>query len=61
MARDTLSEAKDRGNLATVFFIAGGVLAAGGITIFVLAPQRQVRAEGRFGNGAAALTLKTTW
>ncbi len=35
----TLRDARSSGNLSTVFFVAGGLLAAGGITLYLLAPD----------------------
>ncbi len=34
-----LRDAQSAGNLSTVFFVAGGVLAAGGVTLFLLSPS----------------------
>lgn len=35
----TLQDARSSGNLSTVFFVAGGLLAAGGVTLYLLAPD----------------------
>jgi hypothetical protein len=52
---------KDAGNAATmstVFFIAGGVLAAGGITLFAVAPSSSVQVAPTVGIGSAGLTVQ---
>ncbi len=38
------NDARSAGTLATVFVVAGGVLAAGGITMFLVAPSRERKA-----------------
>jgi hypothetical protein len=39
-AANKLRDAKSAGNLSTAFFIAGGVVAAAGFTIWAVAPRR---------------------
>jgi hypothetical protein len=60
-AVNTLSSAKSDGNLATVFFVAGAVLAAGGITMWALAPSSSVQVAPSFGTNTAGMVLRGTW
>jgi hypothetical protein len=58
-----LRDAQSAGNLSTVFFIGGGVLAAGGLTLYLLAPKsssKDVSARLRpvVGPNAAAVVLE---
>jgi hypothetical protein len=55
-----LKDAQTDGNLSTAFFIAGGVLAAAGLTIFALAPGA-VQAAPTAGNGAAGVVVRGAW
>jgi hypothetical protein len=54
---DRSSAVRD-GNISTIAFIAGGVLAAGGITLFFLAPKSSVEAAPAVGMGTAGVTLR---
>jgi hypothetical protein len=61
---DSFQAMKDAGSaasLSTVFFVAGGVLAAGGIAIWALAPSRYVQASATVGMGSAGIELKGAW
>jgi hypothetical protein len=60
-AANTWRSAKDAGNLSTIFFVAGGALAAGGLTLFALAPRARVDVAPSVGSGTAAMVLKGTW
>jgi hypothetical protein len=54
---DRSSAVRD-GDISTIAFIAGGVLAAGGVTLFFLAPKSSVEAAPAVGMGSAGLTLR---
>jgi hypothetical protein len=58
-------DAQTQATLSTVFFIAGGVLAAGGLTLVLLAPsgpaQPEVSLTTTFGPEQAGLTIGGTW
>jgi hypothetical protein len=59
---NALSSAKSTGNLSTVFFVAGGVLAAAGITMWLVAPSAShVQAGVTAANGGAGAVLRATW
>jgi hypothetical protein len=57
----TLQSAQSAGNLSTVFFIAGGVLAAGGIMTWALAPSGSVRVAPSVGAGGGGVTMRGMW
>jgi hypothetical protein len=56
-----LRSAQSDGNLATVFFVAGAVLAAGGITMWALAPGSSVQVAPSIGTNTAGMVLRGTW
>lgn len=59
--REALVDAKDAGNLSTAFFIAGGVLTAGGLAIFFLSPRagsKSARLRPSFGSNGASVVLE---
>jgi hypothetical protein len=60
-ALNTLSSAESDGNVATGFFIAGGVLTAGGIMIWALAPSGPVQVAPSVGVNTAGLLLRGVW
>jgi hypothetical protein len=61
-AADTLRSAKNAADLATVGFIAGGLLAAGGITLWVVGGRSgAVQATPSVGDRSAAVTVRGTW
>jgi hypothetical protein len=60
-AVNTLSSARSDGNLATVFFVAGAVLAAGGIMTWALAPNSSVQVAPSLGTNMAGATLRGAW
>jgi hypothetical protein len=43
----TLQDARSAGNVSTAFFVAGGLLAAGGVTLYLLAPGASSSTSGR--------------
>jgi hypothetical protein len=55
----TLHDAKSAGNLSTAFFVTGGVLLAGGVTLWALAPRTQV--TGQVTGESAGLGLEGVW
>jgi hypothetical protein len=55
------SDAVKFGNVSTVSFIAGGVLAAGGACLWIFAPSTSVQAGPTVGNGGAGLTVRGTF
>jgi hypothetical protein len=57
-AENTLSTAQSDGNLSTVFFIAGAVLAAGGIMTWALAPSGAVQVAPSAGTNTAGMLVK---
>lgn len=64
---DTRNQARTAGNLSTAFFVAGGVLVAGGVTMWLLAPRGDatpsvmLRATPAVGPGFAGVGLQGTW
>jgi serine/threonine-protein kinase len=61
-AADMLRSAKSAADLATVSFIAGGLLAAGGITLWAVGGSRgAVQATPSVGDRSAAVTLRGAW
>jgi hypothetical protein len=61
-AADTLRSAKNAADLATVGFIAGGLLAAGGITLWAVGGRSgAVQATPSVGDRSAAVTVRGTW
>jgi hypothetical protein len=61
MALDTLHDAHSAGDLSTLFFVVGGLLAAGGVTMWVLAPSGSVQAAPSVGQNMVGMMLKGTW
>jgi len=57
----TLTDAKNAGNLSTLFFIGGGVLAAGGIAMYALAPSGTVKVSPSVGSHSVTLVAQGTW
>jgi hypothetical protein len=55
-----LQSAQSDGQLSTAFFIAGGVLAAAGLTIWALAPG-SVQAAPSVGSNSAGLVVRGAW
>jgi hypothetical protein len=53
-----LRSAGSAGNLSTIFFVAGGVLAAGGIATWALAPAAGLRAVPSVGRNAAGVVVE---
>jgi hypothetical protein len=51
------SDAVTFGNISTIGLIAGGVLAAGGATMWILAPSARVQVTPSVGAGGAQLSL----
>jgi len=60
-AATTLEDAQKAGNLATIFLVSGGVLTAGGITLFLLSPARAIRAVPTVGKDAWTMTIEGNW
>jgi hypothetical protein len=63
----TRNDARSAGNLSTAFFVVGGVLAAGGVTLWLVAPRRdaprsaRIHAAPSLGPGFAGVGLHGTW
>ena len=57
----TLSDAQGDGNVSTAFFIAGSLLAAGGVMIFALAPSSPVQVAPSVGTNTAGMLLRGVW
>ena len=57
----TQKDAQSAGNLSTVFFAAGGVLAAAGVAMFVLAPSSPVQVAPAAGANGAGMVLGGAW
>jgi len=49
------------GNTSTILFVAGGVLTAGGLALFFLAPSSHVEATPAVGTNGASLLLRGTF
>jgi hypothetical protein len=52
------SDAVSFGNVATIAFIAGGVLAAGGVTLWLVAPSGHVQVAPAVGQNGGGLLLR---
>jgi hypothetical protein len=59
--QQTLIDGKNAGDQATVFDVAGGVLAAAGVTILLLAPSPRVQVAPAVGSRGAGLQLYSVW
>jgi hypothetical protein len=57
----TLHDALSAANRSTAFFAAGGILAAGGIMMWALAPSAPVQVAPSVGERTASLVLRGTW
>lgn len=55
------SDAVNFGNVSTASFIAGGVLAAGGVGLWFFSPSTSVEAGPTVGNRGARLTVRGTF
>ncbi len=55
-----LTSAQSAGTTSTIFFLAGGALAAAGATIWLLAPS-SVQVSPALGSNGAGLSLRTRW
>lgn len=56
------SSAVSNGNISTVLFVAGGVLAAGGVTLWLLAPSGSgLQAGPTAMNGGAGMSVQGVW
>jgi hypothetical protein len=60
-AASKLRDAKSSADLSTVLFIAGGALAAGGLTLWALGPSKTVYAAPTVGSRAAGFVVEGTW
>ena len=66
-AAATRDEARAAGNAATALFIAGGALAAGGIALWLLAPEPaaprapKIQALAGAGPGGASVSIQGRW
>jgi hypothetical protein len=62
-AADTRNDARSAGNVSTVFFVAGAVLAAAGVTMFFVAPSnaRAVRIAPVVAKDDARLLFERAW
>jgi hypothetical protein len=61
-AEETLRSAKNSADLATVSFIAGGLLAAAGVTLWAVGGSGgAVQAAPSVGDRSAALTVRGVW
>jgi hypothetical protein len=52
------SDAVNFGNISTIAFIAGGVLAAGGATLFLVAPSGHVQASPAVGSSGGGVIVR---
>jgi hypothetical protein len=52
------SDAVNFGNISTIAFIAGGVLAAGGATLWLVAPSTHVQATPAVGQNGGGLLVR---
>jgi len=65
-AADTFRDATNAGKLATIFFVAGGVLAAGGLTLWIFAPKQEsstvaLQLMPAIGMQSRGATLQGSW
>jgi hypothetical protein len=60
-AENTLNTAQSDGNLSTLFFVAGAVLAAGGIMTWALAPSSPVQVTPSAGTSGAGMLVRGVW
>jgi hypothetical protein len=65
-AANTFRDAASAGNLSTIFFVAGGVLAAGGLTMWLVAPKPEAptvatQAIPSVGMRTAGMALAGRW
>jgi hypothetical protein len=60
-ALDKLHDAHSAGDLSTVFFAAGGVLAAGGLAMWALAPSGSVQVAPSVAGHDLGITLRGAW
>jgi hypothetical protein len=60
-SKQSWSDAQSAANLSTIFFIAGGVLAAGGVALWALAPTEYVQVSPTVGFESAGLEVKGAW
>jgi hypothetical protein len=58
---NTLSSAQSAGNVSTGFFVAGAILAAGGIMMWALAPSGSVQVAPSVGTNTAGMLLRGVW
>jgi hypothetical protein len=60
-AGDKLRDAQSAGTASTVFFVAGGVLAAGGLVLFFAAPRAGPRASAQVSPTGVGLRLEQSF
>jgi hypothetical protein len=60
-AFDKKSTANSQATVSTVAFIAGGVLVAGGVVLYLTAPRATVAVAPTVGLGTAGLSLSGSW
>jgi hypothetical protein len=60
-AADTLRGSRSAGNLSTAFFIAGGIVEAAGIAMWVVGRTHELQASARIDPTGAGLRLTGSW
>jgi hypothetical protein len=60
-ALNTLRDAHSAGDLSTAFFVAGGVLAAGGITMWALGRGTPVQVTPNVGSNVTGMMVRGIW
>lgn len=60
-AESTLSGAQSDGNIATGFFVAGALLAAGGIVMWAVAPGAPVQVAPSVGTNTGGILVRGVW
>jgi hypothetical protein len=60
-AADTLRGSRSAGNLSTAFFIAGGIVEAAGIAMWIVGRTHELQASARVEATGAAVRLTGSW
>jgi hypothetical protein len=60
-AADTLRGSRSAGNLSTAFFIAGGIVEAAGVAMWIVGRNHELQASAGIGPTGAAVRLTGSW
>ncbi len=61
IAASTLRSSRSAGNLSTAFFVAGGVVEAAGVTMWIVGRSSEIRATAQIGPTGAGVRLIGSW